>query len=453
MPKLLHKENLLESLTIGVQVGPGTSLVPENGVWTARIKFPGNPPVFKTTSIPYGRGALTLKQMAIKKALELHAPLAQRFSRGELVGSIKGAYRVLQDYDNWIWSGVKDGKTVRVSGGRGVWNKRKYERSAYHRAYIREFLASLKRKGSVLDIRDIGPRTWNTFDDWLSSKYPILSVPSRLHTITEVRHFLFWCYEQEILESVPSIARPHRGGVAEARKRMRREISVEEYNQMVAFTRAKYLEETSPYRDYRYLFHLYILILANCGIRPPTSGLPSTLMYWKDLDFEDPSRPVINRPNEKGHSYTAILLPAAKDYVEALRRFYEEERGMPCRPQDPLFRHTEGERRGEPILNFRRQWLQMIYALGLGKPGAPQSERVSPSSLRAFFITARLYAGEVDILQLARATGTSVGQIEVRYARLDTRRSYEYLTAGAWMPTGVPQYQEIEGTKFYIGRS
>ena len=64
----------------------------------------------------------------------------------------------------------------------------------------------------------------------------------------------------------------------------------------------------------------------------------------------------------------------------------------------------------------------MVEALGLAEKGTAQSERVSPSSLRAWFITSRLYADErVDILQLARATGTSVGQIEERYARLDTR--------------------------------
>jgi len=64
----------------------------------------------------------------------------------------------------------------------------------------------------------------------------------------------------------------------------------------------------------------------------------------------------------------------------------------------------------------------MVEALGLAEKGTAQSERVSPSSLRAWFITSRLYADErVDTLQLARATGTSVGQIEERYARLDTR--------------------------------
>ncbi|MFM7121476.1 MAG: hypothetical protein ACKOZX_14735, partial [Gammaproteobacteria bacterium] len=225
MPKLLHKEKLLETLTLGVQIGPGTSDVPENGVWTARIKFPGNAAGFKTTKVPYGSGALALKQQAVKKAHELHTPFAQRFSRGEPVNANQGAFRLLRDYDNWIWAGVKDGKTVRVSGGRGVWTKKKYERSAYHRAYIKEFLTSLQRKGAVLDIRDIGPRTWSTFDDWLSSAYPKLSVPSRLHTITELRHFLFWCYEQEVLEAVPPIARPHRGGVAVARERMRRGVS------------------------------------------------------------------------------------------------------------------------------------------------------------------------------------------------------------------------------------
>ena len=94
----------------------------------------------------------------------------------------------------------------------------------------------------------------------------------------------------------------------------------------------------------------------------------------------------------------------------------------------------------------------MVEALGLAEKGTAQSERVSPSSLRAWFITSRLYADErVDILQLARATGTSVGQIEERYARLDTRRSYHFLSAGAYTSEGTPKYENIDGTQYYVG--
>ena len=79
-----------------------------------------------------------------------------------------------------------------------------------------------------------------------------------------------------------------------------------------------------------------------------------------------------------------------------------------------------------------------------------QSERVSPTSLRAWFITQRLYSSDdVKIEFLARACGTSIGQIEARYLRLDMSRSYEYLSAGTYDAKGkTAQYEN----GYYIGR-
>ena len=94
--------------------------------------------------------------------------------------------------------------------------------------------------------------------------------------------------------------------------------------------------------------------------------------------------------------------------------------------------------KGDHIVNFKTQWNNMCKKLGIHEFGTkdnpvPQSERISPSSMRAWFITQRLYSDKnVKIELLARVTGTSISQIEARYLRLDMDRSYEYLSLGGW---------------------
>ena len=93
--------------------------------------------------------------------------------------------------------------------------------------------------------------------------------------------------------------------------------------------------------------------------------------------------------------------------------------------------------------------------LGYNRSGTPldrvpQSERVSPGSIRAWFITQRLYSSDdIKIELLARVVGSSIGQIEARYLRLDMNKSYEYLSAGAYDAKGkTAQYKN----GYYVGR-
>ena len=477
MPKLHNIERLTPNLSIGVQVGLGTLDIESKGVWTARIKFSGQQAKFKTTKVKYGGGNEELKKQAIQRAYELLQPETETYASGGNIHRVHYATRSLKEWEDFVITAVEDhekhGTQTDVEGGRGYWTRTKLIKLQNHNKYLDAFLKSLQKSPEEgRRLQSITNREWDTYDIWLqrntsrlSSKRKTLSVETRLRLITIARLFLSWCYEKEYIDTVPKIKRPSRGGVKGARERMRREITPEDYTRIIEYTRNKYMEESDifeGYRDYQYLFHLWILILANTGIRPPTGRTEHTLMKWEHVEFSDPERPLLLRPDEKSHTYAAIIMPNAVTYINELRSFYEEQRDMPCKKSDYLFRHTRDRktelgswevRQGDPIYSFRKQWVNMVEALGLAEKGAPQSERVSPSSLRAWFITSRLYADDrVDILQLARATGTSVGQIEERYARLDTRRSYDWLSAGGYISEGKPKYEMINGTKYYVGK-
>ena len=76
---------------------------------------------------------------------------------------------------------------------------------------------------------------------------------------------------------------------------------------------------------------------------------------------------------------------------------------------------------------------------------------VFTGSIRAWFITQRLYShDDIKIELLARVVGSSIGQIEARYLRLDMNKSYEYLSAGAYDSKGkVARYKD----GYYVGRN
>lgn len=486
MPTLEHTVKVYEYLHIGVRFGSAVKDKKDKGVWWARIKFPRQSPVYLSTKIPYDNGSAIAKHQAQQEALKLFDPYKKKLEIGKPINHVFYIHNLLDEYCEEVEEHTKENEKreeqglepIRtVIGGRGYWNIRRLRVHRTCTKYLREFFKTIRTNPAELryaikgapqlkDIASCTKRDWDKLDTFLLERYSHLSKETRLRVNTILRNFLHWCYEKEYIDEVVSVKRPARGGVLEARKRMRREITPQDYRRMIEYTREKYLDKGqriyTGFRHYQYLFHLWILILANTGIRPPTSGLKSTLMRWEHVDFNDPERPILHRPNEKLHNYEALIMPAAWDYFQALVNFYDDL-GMPtdkgyvfAHPVDKDPSTRQGFRRGDPIYGFRKQWVRMVEDLGLAKAGAPQSERVSPSSLRAWFITQRLYAatdkGErIDILQLARATGTSVSQIEARYARLETRRGYEHLTAGGYYPEKKASYEEIEGVRYYTG--
>ena len=480
MPKLHHVEKLTPNLSIGVQIGAGVSGVgylnkednsrtnQGTGVWTARIKFPSQRPLFRTTKVKYDEGSSYNKAHATKVAYEILAGYSDRVGRGLGVHDLNyvhaTAYKYLdaadiaaEENDDLIATGLEP--IHYIHGGRTFWTRARYDQAEgfwrnYLRAFIRELPTPRGMAAVTLDTLDY--RDLDELDTFLLQENPRLAIETRLKILTELRHFFSWCYHERLVQSIPNIRRPHRGGVKGARERMRKEITPELYKEIVEYTRKRYLDpELSEYRrDYAYLFHLYILIMSNCGIRVPTGGVEHTMVKWEHVNLgEDGSTPQLARPNEKGHTYDAIIMPSAIRYFKELKNFYEA-RGIRCN-KGYLFRHphtayfsmknkeeekrgTIKTKRGDHIVNFKGQWNNMcaklkIHAFGTKDARVPQSERISPSSMRAWFITQRLYSDkDVKIELLARCTGTSISQIEARYLRLDMDRSYEYLSAGGW---------------------
>lgn len=496
MPALKHKQKLNQYLTLGVQIGQyvdgrgykdkdGIATVKGRGVWTCEIKFPGHKKITRTTKVKYEPESQYSEREATRIALEIFGGFSDRYGRGLSVSSPNYVIRLLDNYlqdveedtayNDSLPSHQEDAKK-KMYGGWGVWNRRTADYADYNvRLYIRPFckerLPSLNREPSAR-IENVRPRDWDGFDDYLSRNSPHLSIESRLKTISELRKFLHWCYDKEYIDFVPSIKRPQRMGKKGARDRMRKEITPEVYLKIINYTRDQYLDDTRSeyHRDYAFLFHMWILLMANSGIRVPSGKTEHTLVRWEHMTLPkkagEPA--ILLRPKEKtAPPYEAMIMPRAVRYMEQLKEFYKKKR-MPV-SQGYVFVHPHNmyhgkkhptspneikTHKGTRIGSFRTQWVNMCKKLKLHEFGTkdnpvPQSEKISPSSLRAFFITQRLYSKDnMRIDLLAEHTGTSIAQIQARYGRMDMEKSYEFLAAGAY-DDGGEEIITVDG--YYAG--
>jgi len=479
MPKLEHIKPLNQNLSIGVQRGQGTK-DPSKGVWTARLWFAGYKSArFKTTKVPYDNGSISRREEAERIAYEIYGTYYNAATTGEDDGTPKFARVITDEYLKEIENHTEANETFlaqypsldppyEVKGGRGYWDIKKLRNSTQIiNDYVLPFWKTLKAGRDEAELHLISPQQLDTFSDFMREINPTLSPSSILKGITEIRHVYRYAYRKGIVKSIPNPARPKR----QLDKRVRREITESDYQRIIAYTRERYLDggigkltywqdgeqkqkDVDTYRDYSYLFHLWILVLANTGIRSPTSGTEHTQMKWEHY-VETDEGGLLRRPKEKNHTYTAIVMPYAIEYFRALRKF-QEDRDI---TSEYIFAHPQdgnkgqGWNKGDPIKNFATQWRTMLVKLGLDAPkGAPQSQRITPSALRSFFITHRLKDGSVNIHSLALATGTSYEEIMKAYYRFSTEAEYTQLSKGGYTTEKPTKPIFDKDTGYYVGR-
>lgn len=525
MPSLINSEKLNNYMVLGVQVGKlnkgtgyakldGTTTNKGLGVWTVRIKFPKQSAIVRTTGVKYSGGEdINGKREASRIAFDIFSTFSERAARGLDVARVNYIHICVENYKKYIDESVDLNEAVqgngtkprKILGGKSFWTRKiASQAKGIWSNYLDEFLLTLPKRSKTDPspiLEQVDPRDLDTLDNFVVTKKPQLSIESRLKVITEMRHFLHWAYKERIIDRVHAIARPERGGNTGARERMRKEITPDMYREMVLYSRKRYMGNDIPQteKDYAYIFHLWFLIMANCGIRVPSGGVDTTLVRWEHLkktNYQGQEQWTLKR-KEKNIPYEAIILPPAYEYWTALEKFYKslgmqtkkgyvfahphteyktlrtnvpqyDDRGNLLRDENnkiiykikkTLDPDNLNKEKGAPIKSFKARFNTMCGTgeggLGYNLSGTQdnrvsQSERVSPTSLRAWFITQRLYSSDdVKIEFLARACGTSIGQIEARYLRLDMSRSFDYLSAGAYDAQGKNAVYE---NGYYIGR-
>lgn len=341
-----------------------------------------------------------------------------------------------------------------VVGGRGYWTPRKTKEAVrVLDAQIKEFIESELPS----ELSKVKQRELNRFRDWARDRYGW--APGTINKgIVQLRMIWRFGYERDWVAFVPEIKQQP----ADLVLRTRRKLQPEEYRELRDKARLRYeslLDKgiSSGYHfDQRYQFYFWLLLMSNSGIRPPAGQEERLLLRWEDIKYVNKGKPTerrfLLRKSEKAHlNYEAVILPNAHLYLDELKRL-QKDRGV---KSTYIFAHTTTRpgfwEKGDPIQSFKKQWNNLLKDCGLDSPvGTPQSEKIVPYSLRAFFLTSRLENSDtLRIEDLAKATGTSAEMIEMLYYDYSTRKRYKPLTEGRQKRESLePVYKDGR----YVGR-
>jgi len=431
MPKLTNEEIIDQGLKIGVH---------KNGVWYARIyaydpTTGKDPTQYKSTKIKYEDGRTTNKNKARRIALELAEEAKARINNSENPFKKYTAKEIAHEWCDLVCKLAKENEERiaanknpihEVYGGKNgkYWNKTRSEFVIRINHVLDGFWESISQK----NITKITQKDLNTFIDWIKGDYDY-SPSYQSKMITQIRMIWRYAFEKDLVSFIPSPKRPSEN----LKESSRRDLQPEEYEQMLNYAKNRAEREglAISVKDKYLQFYCWLVILGNCGTRPPNS-LKNAILWEQYIPPEKGQEIGYLRRKEKNpEPYTALVLPEGVKAFETLQDLYRK-RGISKTKY--VFAHTTdregsagaaGYARGEAIITFKKQFQTMLNRLGLSSPiGAPQKDRLSPYTLRGRFIT---YCMEnfpqIRTEEIAEMVGSSVRMLEQTYFDHSTKRT------------------------------
>lgn len=428
----------------------GTRKMGEVPYWYVRMywKAAEKPQViYRTTKIPY-EDSRASKNKAKRKANQIWRDFIASVSVGDspikarTVKTVADAY--LKQITAWAIENEKSGKPINfIRGGRAVkghsqhWTTDKVEAiknivkhlTGYvdpkTEKYVPGFFDSLPTQ----DFRKITERDLVYFSEW-SGRNRDWS-PSWTHrVITQIRMIWRFAFDEGWADfHSPRIFRPP----AQTEERSRMKLQEQDWLRMVYWAKERY-ESITPNnkralasKESAFQFWAWLNFISWTGIRPASGSVEKNLIRWDSIKELPNGDRVIVRADKT--QYTAPILDHAHPFIDGLKAL-QEKRGMSDCPW--VFAHTKEKagfwKKGDPIKSFKKQWEVMLKDLELWKDwGTPQSEKLVPYSLRAFFITQSRRNG-IDIHKLANSLGTSPRVISQNYDDFQTELEIEELT-------------------------
>ena len=484
MPAFENKLQFAENAALGVRRTKSAA------TWYLRVYDRADKHHFYyTTNVPYEDGYASERM-----AREAAAPLYER-ANASIEAGVHASVRISPEFIRLDYLKDIESKSIAnqklldadllpihtVEGGKGYWNMKRYRRAKREigrstsekaeeraRGVENKFGLELWFDQLPKEVYKIKQNDLESFKTWAQVQYDW--APGTVNSaLVQLRMIWRHAYNKGYVSFIPKLQIAPMQMV----ERSRRKLKPEEYKLIVETSRERYQsilrkppEERDVVKlDQYYMFHMWILLMANSGIRPPGGQVERLLLRWSDIHTRilangEEERFLLRR-SEKAHlDYEAIILPNAHQYLDALKDL-QEKRGI----NTPyVFAHTfdsfqthKGDtnrllwRKGDPIKSQKGQWLSLLRLCNLDSPvGTPQYQRITPYALRAYFITKRLESSDtLRIEDLARATGTSAKVITMLYYDYNTRKRVTELTKGIRNRSDLkPVYQE----GYYMGR-
>jgi len=327
-------------------------------------------------------------------------------------------------------------ENARIAGGRGAWTKQNL--SQFTIAVSEHILPFFGQKDLAnKEIIHITQRDIDNWIRWRQEHFPDEAPGTFAKRNITLRHIFKLAGRMGERFVPPLIADIPKN----LRQRRRKEISEDQYIELLQHIRAitnkeNYLGEKLWGRNQKYsvMFYAWLESINHTGIRPWTTLKNAIKMehIQKGVDREGKETLTLER-YEKDHAYVAVASPYWKRTLDRLEVFYKAF-GI-TNDREYLFVHPESHKgnkvvKGEPIINFRRQWTTAVGHLGWNEKGAPQSERVAPYGIRHRFAGRKLIEQETSPIELAMIMGTSLAMISEIYTHYSATANYARLTKG-----------------------
>jgi len=325
---------------------------------------------------------------------------------------------------------------ARIDGGRGAWTKQNLSQFTIAvNDHILPFFS--KRDIATKEIVHITQRDIDNWIRWRLENFPDEAPGTFAKRNITIRHIFKLAQrmgERFVPPQITDIPK-------EIRKRRRKEISEDQYIELLQHVRDITNKENvygeklwGRNQKYAYLFYAWLESINHTGIRPWTTLKNAIKMehIQKGVDRDGAETLTLER-YEKNHAYVAIASPYWKRSLDRLEIFYKAF-GI-TNDREYLFVHPESDKgnkvvKGEPIINFRRQWTTAMSHLGWNEKGAPQSERVAPYGIRHRFAGRKLIEQQTPPVELAMIMGTSLAMISEIYTHYSATANYARLTKG-----------------------
>lgn len=290
-----------------------------------------------------------------------------------------------------------------------------------------------------IEVEDINTATITRLIDDQTEKSRVskLSPNTVKRMFSDLKHFFNWCVEEGHLTEIPRFPKT---STDPAR---RPHFNAKEWSKLISWM-GPYLRNSPKYvRRDRHLLMLYILILAETGIRVGEARE----LRWRDLrPIDNPEQPVAHTIAlmVKGKTGIREVVASSKKVREALhevlklrRKDLKDENSDIFEEEDvPTDSFIFCDKSGKPIQTFKKSFATFLREINLLEDTFGQTRTLY--SLRHTYATSRLEAG-VNHYALAKNMGTSVAMLERFYGHTTNASMAEELTK--------PKKKRAEGSK------
>ena len=414
-------------------------LFARRGIYYLRINLPKRVQFIRSLKVKVDEGD-DARKTAIAKGGILYDEIKARLGQDLPINKMtipKLCELLIKEGEEGVKINQESGRDItRITGGRGVWTKQTF---SLFKTTIDRQISPFFDKGNLSN-KDVTQITQRDIDRWIS--WRLINFPEEAPSTFAKRNItmrhLFRIaqrmgerFQPPKIDDIPK----------EISKRRRPEISEDQYTELLRHVKDIYTKETDysgklwgKNQKYAYLFYQWLETINHTGIRPWNTLKNAIKMeHIQRKTDKDGNETLTLQRYEKNHAYVAIASPYWKRTLDRLEVFYKSF-GI-SNDREYLFVHPEtydGNKivKGNPIINFRRQWTTAMKHLGWNEGKTEQSERISPYGIRHRYAGYRLINNEISPIELAQIMGTSLKMISDIYLHYSSVANYARLTKG-----------------------